>query len=247
MAPPVPMREDLLMHAPPRPSPALRRSPSLPRSVPVVTGLGLAAVFGVLLTLVAGAWEPLVSLDRHVADGLHTVAVEHRGWTRFVRVLSDWLWDPWTMRAALALAVLWLLRRRDRLLAAWIAGTSALGTALQQGIKAAVGRARPSWPDPVATAHYAAFPSGHALTATVACGLLVWLLRRHGVRARGLRAAAAAGAVSVLGVGLTRLYLGVHWASDVVGGWLLGGALVAVSAGLFGMVTQRQGHERLGG
>ncbi|WP_424891003.1 phosphatase PAP2 family protein [Streptomyces sp. XH2] len=230
------------MHAPPRPSPALPRSPSRTSARPVAlrTGLVLAAVFGVLLALVACAWEPLVSLDRHVADGLHPVAVEHRGWTRCVRVLSDWLWDPWTMRAALAVAALWLARRRDWLLCAWIAGTSALGTALQQGLKAAVGRARPSWPDPVATAHYAAFPSGHALTATVACGLLVWLLWRHGVRAAGLRAALAAGAVSVLGVGFTRLYLGVHWLSDVVGGWLLGGALVAVSAGLFGTLTGRR-------
>ncbi|MGK5731751.1 phosphatase PAP2 family protein [Streptomyces sp. URMC 124] len=228
------------MHAPSRPSPALPRAPFLTRPAPVRTGLALAAVFGVLLALVAGAWEPLVSLDRHVADGLHPVAVEHRGWTRCVRVLSDWLWDPWTMRAALALAVLWLLRRRDLLSAAWIAGTSALGTALQQGIKAAVGRARPSWPDPVATAHYAAFPSGHALSATVACGLLVWLLWRYGARARGLGAAAAAAAVSVLGVGLTRLYLGVHWASDVLGGWLLGAALVAASVGLFGTVTRRR-------
>ncbi|QLE75021.1 phosphatase PAP2 family protein [Streptomyces rectiverticillatus] len=230
------------MHAPPRPSSALPRPLSLVRRAPIPAGLVLAAVFGVLLALVAGAWEPLASLDRNVANGLHPVAVEHRGWTRFVRVLSDWLWDPWTMRAALALAVLWLLRRRDLLLAAWIAGTSALGTALQQGIKAAVGKDRPSWPDPVATAHYAAFPSGHALSATVACGLLVWLLWRYGARARGLRAAAAAGAVSVLGVGFTRLYLGVHWVSDVLGGWLLGGALVAASVGLFGTVTRRRGR-----
>ncbi|MFF7025137.1 phosphatase PAP2 family protein [Streptomyces klenkii] len=231
------------MHAPPKPSPALPRSPSRTpsaRRTVTRTGLALAVAFVVLLALVAGAWEPLVSLDRQVAEGLHPVAVEHRGWTRCVRVLSDWLWDPWTMRAALAVAALWLVRRRDWLLCAWIAGTSALGTALQQGLKAAVGRARPSWPDPVATAHYAAFPSGHALTATVACGLLVWLLWRYGVRAAWLRAALAAGAVSVLGVGFTRLYLGVHWLSDVVGGWLLGGALVAVSAGVFGALTGRR-------
>ncbi|MCF3103717.1 phosphatase PAP2 family protein [Streptomyces roseoverticillatus] len=236
------------MHAPPRPSPALPRSPSRTPARPVAirTGLLLAAVFGVLLALVACAWEPLVSLDRYVAQGLHPVAVEHHGWTRCVRVLSDWLWDPWTMRAALAVAVLWLARRRDWLLCAWIAGTSALGTALQQGLKAAVGRARPSWPDPVATAHYAAFPSGHALTATVTCGLLVWLLWRHGVRAAGLRAALAAGAVSVLGVGFTRLYLGVHWLSDVVGGWLLGGALVAVSAALFETLAGRRATEAEG-
>ncbi|MEU7105670.1 phosphatase PAP2 family protein [Streptomyces sp. NPDC046215] len=204
-------------------------------------GGALCGVFVVLLVLVAAAWGPLDSLDRQVADGLHPTAVDHRGWTHTMRVLSDWLWDPWTMRAALAVTALWLARRQEWLLVAWVAVTSALGTGLQQGLKAAVGRDRPRWTDPVATAHYQAFPSGHALTATVACGLLVWLLWLHGTRTGGVRTALALGAVSVLGVGFTRVYLGVHWLSDVVGGCLLGAALVAVSAGLHGVVTQRRG------
>ncbi|PAU50386.1 hypothetical protein CK936_03040, partial [Streptomyces albireticuli] len=221
------------MHSPrrpPPPPPADSLRPYRPMA-PLRVGATLGALFVVLLVLVSTSWAPLLTLDGRLADGLHPVATGHRGWTHAMRVLSDWLWDPWTMRAALAMTALWLLRRREGVLALWIAVTSLLGTALQQGLKAAVGRDRPSWPDPVATARYQAFPSGHALTATVACGLLVWLLWLHGAGPRWVRGASAAAVVSVAGVGFTRVYLGVHWLSDVVGGCLLGGALVAVSSG----------------
>ncbi|ARZ66361.1 membrane protein [Streptomyces albireticuli] len=213
-------------------------------SVPIRAGAVLGALFVVLLVLVSAEWAPLLTLDGRVADGLHPAATGHRGWTHAMRLLSDWLWDPWTMRAALAVTALWLVRRREGVLAAWIAVTSLLGTALQQGLKAAVGRDRPSWADPVAMAHYQAFPSGHALSATVACGLLVWLLWLHGAGVRWVRGALVAAVVSVVGVGFTRVYLGVHWLSDVVGGWLLGGALVALSVGAYAAVAGRGGAGR---
>ncbi|MEU2870622.1 phosphatase PAP2 family protein [Streptomyces olivoreticuli] len=227
------------MHVPTRPA-----APAVPPRLSHTTGKHASAVlcvlFLALLALVACEWGPLVSLDRWVADGLHPVAVGHHGWTRFVHWLSDRLWDPWTMRAVLAVAALWLLRRREWLLVAWVAGTSALGTAMQQLLKAAVDRDRPRWPDPVAVAGYQAFPSGHALTATVTCGLVVWLLWLRRVRPAGIRTALVVGAVSVVGVGFTRLYLGVHWLSDVVGGWLLGAALVAGSAWAYDAVAVRR-------
>ncbi|MBH5333893.1 phosphatase PAP2 family protein [Streptomyces pactum] len=188
----------------------------------------LTAVFVALLVLVAAGWQPLMDWDRECAEDLHRHAVAHDGWTRTSRVLTDWVWDPWTMRALLAAAVAWLLWRGDRSAAGWVAAAAVLGAVVQQVLKAAVGRERPWWPDPVDSAHYAAFPSGHAFTATVGCGLLYWLAVRYGVRARWRGAVAVVAVVSVLGVGFTRVYLGVHWFSDVLGGWLLGGALVAV-------------------
>ena len=143
------------------------------------------------------------------------------GWTRTNRLLTDWVWDPWTMRALVALTVGWLLWRRERLPALWVICTAALGTVAQQGLKAAVGRDRPQWPDPVDSAHYAAFPSGHALTATVTFGLVLWVLWTHHAAARWLRVTVVVAAVSVAGVGFSRLFLGVHWLSDVLAGWLL--------------------------
>lgn len=195
-----------------------------------------AVVSGVLTALVVTEWGPLLSFDRSSASRLHRWAVAEPGLTHTNRVLSDWVWDPWTMRALTAAAVVVLWLRHSRLLAVWVAATSVVGSVVQQGLKAIVGRPRPHWPDPVDSAHYASFPSGHAMTATVTCGLLLWLLRRHGTRGAAWGGAVLVAAVSVAGVGLTRLWLGVHWSSDVLAGWLLGAGLVALSIATYGRV-----------
>ncbi|MFB6818743.1 phosphatase PAP2 family protein [Streptomyces sp. NPDC056347] len=207
--------------------------PPLPRSrsrfSALRVGTACALLFLALLTPVALRWSPLTTLDRTVADALHRRAVTEPGLVHANRILTDWAWDPWTMRALIAVAVVALWWRGARPLAVWVAATSLLGTLLQQGLKSAVGRERPHWPDPVDSAHYAAFPSGHAMTAAVSCGLMLWLLRRYGAGPRLWRGALAVAGVSVVGVGVTRLYLGVHWLSDVLGGWLLGAALLGLS------------------
>ncbi|MER5771292.1 phosphatase PAP2 family protein [Streptomyces sp. NPDC001985] len=221
------------MHSP-RPAPA---APPVSRrtSAPARATAILAALSAALLALVAAGWSPLLSFDRSVAGALHRSAVTEPGFVQVNRVLTDWFWDPWTMRALMAAAVVWLWWRRDRVFAAWIAATAVLSALLQQVLKWAVGRERPQWTDPVDSAHFAAFPSGHAMTATVACGLLLWVLARRGVRS-GPRWwwSVAAAAVSVLGVGLTRLYLGVHWPTDVLAGWLMGACCVTLAITLYG-------------
>lgn len=208
-----------------------------------VTPFGTAVVCAsaalVLLILVAVRWPPLMRLDCTVATALHRRAVTEPGLVHVNRILTDWVWDPWTMRALIAVAVVALWWRGARALAVWVAGTSVLSTVLQQGLKSAVGRERPQWPDPVDSAHYAAFPSGHAMTAMVSCALLLWLLRRHEPGPLVWRTALVVAWVSVIGVGVTRLYLGVHWLSDVLGGWLLGAALAGFSIAGFARYERR--------
>ncbi|MBZ9640793.1 phosphatase PAP2 family protein, partial [Streptomyces sp. PSKA30] len=180
--------------------------------------------------LVAAEWHPLMNLDGDVSRTTHRWAVEESGCTQMCRILTDWVWDPLTMRILCGAVVVWLVWRHSAWwTAAWLVVTVALSTATQQFLKSAVDRPRPVWSDPVDSAHYAAFPSGHAMTATVVLGLLLWLLHRHGADRALRRAALVVAAVSVLGVGLTRVWLGVHWTSDVVGGWLLGATVVTLA------------------
>jgi undecaprenyl-diphosphatase len=118
------------------------------------------------------------------------------------------------------------LRRQATLARIWIVvGLSTL--VLQEGLKRLFLRPRPelwprlaTWP-PLASSASFAFPSGHALASATFYPLLAYVLTRRsspGVR----RAALAAGIAVALWIGLGRLYLGVHWPSDVVAGWALG-------------------------
>ncbi|WP_330302793.1 MULTISPECIES: phosphatase PAP2 family protein [unclassified Streptomyces] len=219
------------MHSPPVDSPSPAPGPHTPGPrAAALTAATLAVPSVVLLLLVAFSWHPLLALDGDIARTTHTWAVDNPGATHVFRILTDWVWDPWTLRAVCAAAVIWLLWIHSAWwLALWVVATCVLGTLVQQGLKSAVGRERPVWPDPVDSAHYAAFPSGHALTATVVCGLLLWLLRLHGAGHALRRTASALAVVSVVGVGLTRVWLGVHWPSDVLGGWLIGALIVALA------------------
>ncbi|MFC5218355.1 phosphatase PAP2 family protein [Streptomyces coerulescens] len=190
----------------------------------------LALCSALLLALVAVRWYPLMSADGDIADTTHRWAVDEPGLTHAFRILTDWVWDPWTMRILTLAVAIWLVwRRAARWTALWLVATCLLATLIQQSLKALIDRPRPVWPDPVDSAHYAAYPSGHAMTATVVCGLLLWLLHRYGAEGALWRTAVAVGVFSVAGVGLTRIWLGVHWATDVVGGWLLGALVVALA------------------
>jgi membrane-associated phospholipid phosphatase len=218
------------MHSPPVDSPP--RTPDA-RSA-ALTAAALAVPTVLLLLLVAFSWRPLLSLDGDIARTTHRWAVDEPGLTHVFRILTDWVWDPWAMRLVCAAAVVWLVWRHSAWWPAlWLVATCALGTLVQQFLKAAVGRERPVWSDPVDSAHYGAFPSGHAMTATVVCGLLLWLLHVYEAGRVLRRTALVLAVVSVVGVGLTRIWLGVHWPSDVLGGWLLGALAVASAVAVY--------------
>ena len=95
--------------------------------------------------------------------------------------------------------------------------------ALSSVPKVLVDRDRPHFDDAVAHAVGQSYPSGHALTSLVTAAVLVLVCGR-----RARRWVAAVGGVVVAAVGLSRLVLGVHYLSDVVGGWALGAAWVCL-------------------
>jgi undecaprenyl-diphosphatase len=120
----------------------------------------------------------------------------------------------------------WAWRRTWRPL--WLLAGAYLGAdALYSIVKALTGRHRP--PSALAVQHFGglAFPSGHATQATAVWAMLAALLSGV-VSRRAQKVAIWAGAVVVATlVGVSRLYLGAHWLTDVLGGWALGALWLA--------------------
>lgn len=126
--------------------------------------------------------------------------------------------------AVVAMAALW--RSRTPVVLMLIAGAGSL--AMTATGKSLVGRVRPPRAEAVPPfEHSASFPSGHTLNATVVTGIVVYLLLRRLESAWARATALSLGAAFALAMGLSRVYLGHHWVTDVIAGWLLGLAWLA--------------------
>ncbi len=197
-----------------------------------------ALPFLALLLLVRTGYAPLASVDRGIASGLTNWVGERPALVSLLRVLSD-LTSPWTFRLLVLLTAVVLWRHGRRRLATWAVVTMAVGGALGAGLKVLVGRARPVFDEPLALAPGLSFPSGHALNSML--GAVVLLLIALPLLSRRSRIAAWATAVAVVVLtGFDRIGLGVHFLSDVLGGWTLALAVLLGTVTAFG--TWRREH-----
>jgi undecaprenyl-diphosphatase len=115
-------------------------------------------------------------------------------------------------------------RRADAVLAVVAMGTASL---VFTTIKNVTDRARPPVADRLVTVGNQSLPSGHAMMSMVVIGTIV-VLSWSRLAGRGRAVLVVLAAAWVGAVGATRVYLGVHWFSDVVAGWLVGAAWLAV-------------------
>ncbi len=152
-----------------------------------------------------------------------------------------------TIMTGAVLAYLILQRRRAS--AVFLAIAVLGGTALSHLVKAAFSRPRPDLVSHGVEVASASFPSGHSMMAAVTyLTLAVMLARTEGpFRMRAFYLALAV--VLTMLVGISRLFLGVHWPSDVLAGWALGAAwalgvwLIARFLGHHGRIEPDRGEE----
>ena len=114
----------------------------------------------------------------------------------------------------IAVYLLYRHRHRDAFI---IFGGTVAGAVLELVMKPVFGRERPLLPNQLSGY---SFPSGHVLIITVLVGLLMWLVSQEKSSQRALHQSLAG--VALVVVGVNRIYLGVHWPSDVLGGYVFG-------------------------
>ncbi|MEJ8278126.1 phosphatase PAP2 family protein [Pseudonocardia spirodelae] len=206
--------------------PALHHGLRLPG--PVLWGSGAAvalyAAQSVVVDAVEDAPNRVTVLDRPVLDWM--VAHRSPGLTAAMEAVSRWGGTNGTLLLAGAAVVVLLVARRAADAAAVAVATAGVAV-LVPLFKDVYGRSRPPVATRLAVEPDASLPSGHALGALVIVGIVAVVLV-PALRAAWLRVAVvAAAAAVVLTISLSRLYLGVHWATDVLTSWTLGGAWLA--------------------
>jgi membrane-associated phospholipid phosphatase len=138
--------------------------------------------------------------------------------------------SPTVMVVVAIVAGIWFYRGPGRSKAGVMVAAPAAGGLLAGGMKLLYGRARPAGAA-LFNERTFSFPSGHAATSAAVMVTLCYVLARE--RIISWPAAILIGGMVPLIVGLTRLYLDVHWATDVVGGWTVGLFVAAMSAALY--------------
>ncbi|WP_280502262.1 phosphatase PAP2 family protein [Nocardia farcinica] len=229
---------------PPSPLPAPLRSPALLSALAVMLAACFAAITWQVLRHDVTA-EPQFFLDQddqaRDLGGLLAVDPAVAGWVidhrtgaltaaaHTVSALGATL--SMTVLGTLACAV--LLRAGDRSRAALVAVTGLGAAVIVFAGKRLIGRERPPAADRLAYEPSLSYPSGHSLgscvVVAVCAAVFLPLLHRRTTRIAG----AALAVAFVLSVGWSRVYLGVHWPTDVVGAWCAGAAWMALCLAVF--------------
>jgi membrane-associated phospholipid phosphatase len=196
-----------------------------------VAGIILAIPFTLILLLVVDNWGPLQRLDVRLEENLNGFAFEHAGYVAVLRVISN-VAQPMVFELIATLIAVALVIRHQPRLAAWLVVTVFGGELLSGVLKSVIGRKRPLVSHPVAHAVSASFPSGHSLGSVVGVGALLLVGLPYARRAFR-PALIGLGVLLALAVGFSRLGLGVHYLSDVLGGYLLGAAWLLATTAAF--------------
>jgi undecaprenyl-diphosphatase len=207
---------------------------------PIITITVAAMVFTILLVAVRLQWPPLESADRGAAADINGLIAGHAALVAVVKAVT-WLGSDGVLWMVIGAATIILGVRRQWRLAAYLLATGAGALILDPVLKSLVGRLRPVVAHPIAYGTGDSFPSGHSLGSTVCYGaiLLVFL---PAARGRWRTAFITAIVALIALIGISRILLGVHYLSDVLGAWAVGITWLGVTAFAFELARSAAGQ-----
>jgi membrane-associated phospholipid phosphatase len=186
-------------------------------------------VFTVLLIAVRLRWGPLEAADHDAAARLNGLVAGHPALVAVIKAVT-WLGSDGVLWTVLGVAAAVMAIRRRWRLASYLLVTGAGALVLDPVLKSLVGRLRPVVAHPIAHGTGNSFPSGHALGSIVCYGAVLLVLvpaTRPGWPRTALRYGIG---LLIAAIGISRILLGVHYLSDVVGAWALGLSWLGVTA-----------------
>ena len=198
------------------------------------TSAACGAAFLLLAVLVAAGWPALVRFDDRWSARAYGFTLNHH-WCQALAKAATWMGATPTLTVLTVVVALGCVFTHRLSLGVWLGVTVAGSALLNSLVKLGMERIRPPSAGGLISAHGFAFPSGHTQGATstytavvLVVGWQVWRPPRSG------RLATAAAVTLLVGaVGLSRIMLGVHWPTDVLGGWLLGSTCVLAATAAF--------------
>jgi undecaprenyl-diphosphatase len=140
----------------------------------------------------------------------------------------------------IVLVLVAILALKDRRADAFLVGLSLVPIALNVGLKALIDRPRPDFHIIGPHASGLSFPSGHSVFAFIVGGVIIYLVEQFVAPLALRRWIQGSVAILVVAIGASRVYMGAHWPSDVIGGYLFGAlALLAMIAARNAVATSR--------
>lgn len=197
------------------PAPATRRPPRLLLAAAAGSGLIALLLFASMLTDAAPfGWDRTILLAVRGAGGA--------AWVRAAMIDLTALGDGLVLTLVVLVAAGWLLVARRPLTAGLVVAATASGGWLAAKAKLFVARPRPDLVDHLVPVSGLSFPSGHATNSAIVYLTLASLVTQV-ERGRAERRYILLVALLLVGaIGVSRVYLGVHWPSDVLSGWCVG-------------------------
>jgi membrane-associated phospholipid phosphatase len=211
-----------------------------------IVALALSAQFLDLIEALQENSPKLTAVDEHVGGVMESLRTSEA--TVFFELVTD-IGSPVGLSILAAIVAVVCIVRKEYSWAAYLVITVSGGILLMSLLKLYFGRERPAVDEALRAASGYSFPSGHAMTAVVVFAAFGYLAVRGLRRWRWIALVLALCLTGILAVGLSRVYLGVHWISDIAAGAFAGTLWVVTVTVAYEILRRLRAlkHGRIGG